>query len=217
MNLGWHYSPAACSAHDTPRKFLLRALVRLGERSMPNQCVDPIRGAAGGPDRKIAMRIGGKGAHLILKFREPTEVMHPALLVQRRDWLCASDLSAGGSYRSEWCVRLDHSQCRFNHVAAIVHLGYDPIGPVRPIDGNGRLGPFHGPIAARSVGEHPTTAVGILAGDNDSGFVSPLGRTCGWIDSDDDSDQRRSCAGPQPFQHAAVPQGTRNILKEFCF
>src|ERR1700719_2402922 len=140
----------------------------------PNQRVDPIRRVAGRAGREIAMRIGGKGAHLIFEFREPPEMVHPALLVERRNRFCASYLSPGSTHGREGRVWLDHSQRRLDHVAAIVYLGYNSIGPVRAISQNSSLGPFRRLVATRGVSEYPTSSAGILAGDNNARFISPL-------------------------------------------
>src|SRR5580704_10073712 len=117
------------------------------------------------------MRVGGEGAHLILEFRKHPKVVHPALLVERRNRFCASYLSPRSTHRRERRVWLDYSQRRLDHVAAIVHLGYDPIGPVRAINRNGCLGPFRGLIATRGIGKHPTSSASIFAGDNNAGFI----------------------------------------------
>src|SRR5947209_18797496 len=163
------------------------------------------------------MRVGGKGAHLILELREHPEVVHPALLVECCNRICASDLPSGGTHGREGRVWLDDPQRGLDHLAAIVHLGYDPIGPVRAVNRNRCFGPFRGLIATRGIGEHPTSSAGIFAGDNNAGFISPLSRARRWIDGDHHSYQRRSCADAQSFQHAAVPEGTWNIFEELSF
>jgi len=61
----------------------------------PNQCIHPIRRVAGRTGRAVAVRVGGEGAHLILEFRKHAEVVHAALLVERRNRFCASDLAVG--------------------------------------------------------------------------------------------------------------------------
>jgi hypothetical protein len=88
---------------------------------------------------------------------------------------------------------------------------------VRAVNRNRCFGPFRGLIATRGIGEHPTSSAGIFAGDNNAGFISPLGRARRGIDGDNHSYQRRGCADAQSFQHAAVPQGTWNIFEELSF
>src|SRR5437762_3210780 len=150
----------------------------------PNQRIYPIRRVTGRTGQNVAVRIGGKGAHLILQLREHSQMVHPALLVERRNRFCASYLSPGSTNGREGRVWLDHSQRRFDHVAAIVYLGYNSIGPVRAISRNSSLGPFRRLIATRGVSEYPTSSAGILAGDNNAGFISPLSRARRWIDRD---------------------------------
>ena len=79
------------------------------------------------------MRVGGKGAHLILEFREHPEVVHPTLLVERCNRFCASDLPSGSTHGRKGRVWLDDPQRGLDHLAAIVHLGYDPVGPTAPL------------------------------------------------------------------------------------
>src|SRR5437868_6880454 len=158
----------------------------VGQR--PDQRIDPIWREGCRTRGKTAMRVGGKGAHLILKSREHAQVVYPALLIERRNRFCAGYLSTGRPHGDEGHVWLDHSQGCLDHVAAIVHLGYDPIGPVHVISRNSCLGPFRGLVAARGIGENPTPSRGIFAGDYDAGFIRPLSRTHGWIDSDYNSD-----------------------------
>src|SRR5215469_17715977 len=59
----------------------------------PNQCIDPVRRITRRARRTAAMGVCGERAHLILEHRERAEMVHPALLVERRDRLCSSDLS----------------------------------------------------------------------------------------------------------------------------
>src|SRR5690242_20736771 len=134
------------------------------------------------------MRVGGEGAHLILKSWEHAQVVYPALLIERRNRFCAGYLSTGCPDGDEGHVWLDHSQGGLDHVAAIVHLGYDPVGPMRAINRNSCLGPFRRLVAARGIGEHPTPSGAIFAGDYDAGFIRPLGRSHSRINSDYNSD-----------------------------
>src|ERR1700746_2814609 len=84
----------------------------------PNERVNPIRRVPGRTGREVAMRVCGKGAHLVLELRERAEVVYPALLVERGNRFCSSYLSPGSTHGREGRVWLDDSQRRLDHVAA---------------------------------------------------------------------------------------------------
>src|SRR5690242_3256650 len=70
-----------------------------------------------------AVKIGTESAHLVLEHGEGAQVMHPALLVKRRDRLGARYLAVRGLQGGERHIRIDGAQHRLDHLAAIVHFG----------------------------------------------------------------------------------------------
>ena len=58
-------------------------------------------------------------------------MVHPPLLVERRDGFGPCDLAARRPYRGKRHVRVDHPQCCLVHLTAVVDLGDDVVSAVR--------------------------------------------------------------------------------------
>ena len=135
-------------------------------------------------------------------------MMDAPLLIQRRNRLGPDHLAARGVNRREGHIRIDHPQGRLNHLAAVVDLGNDAISAVCAVERDGSLCPFGRRVASGGVGEHVTVPGGVLAGDDDAGFVGVLARARGRIDCDHDARQFRYCfvGGPaRLFDDRAAP------------
>jgi hypothetical protein len=54
---------------------------------------------------------------------------------------------------------------------AVVDLGDDAVGPMRPVGGDRQAGPLDRRVTPRDVGQHIAVAVLVLAGHDDAGLV----------------------------------------------
>lgn len=75
-----------------------------------------------------AVEADRKGAHLVFRSRERTDVTHPTLFVKGADRFGTRDLTARGPDGSKRYSGIDHAQGSFDHLAAIVGFGDDAVG-----------------------------------------------------------------------------------------
>jgi hypothetical protein len=59
--------------------------------------------------------------------------MNSALLIKSDHRLSADDLAAGSAHSGKRDVRIDHPECSFDYIAAIVDLSHDPISVITPV------------------------------------------------------------------------------------
>ena len=136
----------------------------------PDQGIDAIGRIAG----RRPVKIGRKAAHLILELRKRSDLVHTPLLVECGDRLRPHHLAARRADGGERDIRIDHAKGRLDHLAAVVDLGDDAIGLMLAIEPDGDARPFGRRVAARTIAEDVAVPRGILAGDDNAGFVGIL-------------------------------------------
>src|SRR6516162_1244061 len=121
----------------------------------PDQGINAVRRIP----RRGPVDIRSKICHLVFELREGADVMDAALVVERRHRFGPHHLATRGADRGKRDVWVDHAKRGPDHVAAIVDLGDDAVGPMRPVGGDRQAGPLGRRITPREVGQHIAVAV----------------------------------------------------------
>src|SRR5262249_52448439 len=101
-----------------------------------------------------------------------------------------------------------------NEIAALVHLGHNPIRCVPPVSLNRYPCPIGWRMMPAQILEHPAIAPVVFAGNNNAGFIGALFcRNCR-VDSYDDSLQVWCMITPRPLQHLQGPERPWCILEQ---
>ena len=160
------------------------------------------------------VKIADKLAHLIFERRERADVVNFALLVECSYRLGPDDLAAGRAQRRKADIRVNHPDGRLDHLAAIVDLGDDPVSLVAVIETDRDAGPFGWRVATGLVREHITVPIGVLAGDDNPGFVRFLAARGSRVDRHGDADEIGNLFMDRParfFDARASPQCAGDI------
>ncbi len=78
-------------------------------------------------------------------------MVDPALFIERGDRFGACDFPAARPNRRDRDVVVDDADRRLDHRAAVVALGDDAVGPMRPVGGDGDLRPFDRLVFSRGI------------------------------------------------------------------